>query len=392
MACRTYGAMAVLSASLGLIPAAGATSIDIGAVEGFPRAMVSVPVTLQAMGAAVLGTQNRITFDRQTPIAATAQGAPACAVNPAINKSATGFRFLPLGCDPAADCLSVRAFVLAFDNLDPIPDGAVLYTCTVAIAADAALGDHVLMNSETNASAAGGGAIDTTGADGAVTVRPPPEVHIAIGSAGGAAGAHVSIPVGLHLPGDPAAEVAAVQIDLVFDPLTPVAVLPSGRPACAVNPDIQKEATAFAFQPPECVPGVDCTAVRAVVLALGESPPIAGDAELFACEVAIAADAPPGAYPVVGSGASAHTAESTPLIVAVSDGAIEVSAPPPVCSGDCNGDGQVIINELLIGVNIAIGRDVLTSCPDLDVDGDAAVVVNELIRAVGNALNGCPAE
>src|SRR5215510_6027217 len=61
------------------------------------------------------------------------------------------------------------------------------------------------------------------------------------------------------------------------------------------------------------------------------------------------------------------------------------------CPGDCNGDGEVSINELIIGVNIALGAQAATACAAMDSNGDGAVTVNELIRAVSMALNGCPA-
>jgi len=61
------------------------------------------------------------------------------------------------------------------------------------------------------------------------------------------------------------------------------------------------------------------------------------------------------------------------------------------CPGDCNGDGEVSINELIIGVNIALGAQAVTACTAMDSNGDGAVTVNELIRAVSMALNGCPA-
>ena len=61
------------------------------------------------------------------------------------------------------------------------------------------------------------------------------------------------------------------------------------------------------------------------------------------------------------------------------------------CVGDCNGNGAVAINELIVGVNIALGSTPLSSCPAFDANGDGMVGINELIAAVNNALNGCPA-
>ena len=58
------------------------------------------------------------------------------------------------------------------------------------------------------------------------------------------------------------------------------------------------------------------------------------------------------------------------------------------CVGDCNGDGTVAINELVLGVNIALGADDISACAAFD-DGDGPVTVDRLIAAVNNALCGC---
>lgn len=60
-----------------------------------------------------------------------------------------------------------------------------------------------------------------------------------------------------------------------------------------------------------------------------------------------------------------------------------------VCGGDCGGDGLVTVNELITGVNLALGS-AGSQCPSFDRNADGAVVVNELVAAVANALNGCP--
>lgn len=64
---------------------------------------------------------------------------------------------------------------------------------------------------------------------------------------------------------------------------------------------------------------------------------------------------------------------------------------PPACIGDCDGDGDVGINELIIGVNISLGQADLEICAAFDANASGAVEINELIGGVGNALNGCPA-
>ncbi len=64
------------------------------------------------------------------------------------------------------------------------------------------------------------------------------------------------------------------------------------------------------------------------------------------------------------------------------------ATPAPACTGDCNGDGVVAINELILGVNIALGAPV-AGCAAIDTNGDGEVAINELIAAVGRALSGC---
>ncbi len=70
------------------------------------------------------------------------------------------------------------------------------------------------------------------------------------------------------------------------------------------------------------------------------------------------------------------------------------SSPTPLphsgCVGDCDGDGKVVISELIRGVNIALGIVPLEQCPAFDRNGDRSVAISELIAAVDSALNGCP--
>lgn len=61
-----------------------------------------------------------------------------------------------------------------------------------------------------------------------------------------------------------------------------------------------------------------------------------------------------------------------------------------VCSGDCNNDHMVTVNELILGVNIALSIRTVDACPSFDVSGNDAVEVNELIIAVNHALGSCP--
>jgi hypothetical protein len=54
--------------------------------------------------------------------------------------------------------------------------------------------------------------------------------------------------------------------------------------------------------------------------------------------------------------------------------------------GDCDENGLVSVNELVIGVNVALDRIDLSRCSAFDLDHDGQVSVNELVAAVRTAL------
>ncbi|HEX7406918.1 MAG TPA: choice-of-anchor Q domain-containing protein [Candidatus Binatia bacterium] len=67
-----------------------------------------------------------------------------------------------------------------------------------------------------------------------------------------------------------------------------------------------------------------------------------------------------------------------------------VPASPTTCIGDCNGDGQVTVDEILTMVNIALGNTAVTMCEAGYANQDGQITVNEILSAVNNALDGCP--
>ncbi len=81
---------------------------------------------------------------------------------------------------------------------------------------------------------------------------------------------------------------------------------------------------------------------------------------------------------VAGTPTPTHTRKATPTIV------------PGPCHGDCDGNGSVGINELIVAVRIALGNGTTEECALADSNGDGEVGINELIQAVGRALRGCP--
>jgi hypothetical protein len=55
--------------------------------------------------------------------------------------------------------------------------------------------------------------------------------------------------------------------------------------------------------------------------------------------------------------------------------------------GDCNGDGRVMVNEIVLAVNIAVGNQPLSECPAASSDS-AQVTIADLIQAVNLGLQG----
>ena len=92
-------------------------------------------------------------------------------------------------------------------------------------------------------------------------------------------------------------------------------------------------------------------------------------------------------------GALTLTLNATPI--AATPTSTPTAQPPTAtptaaaCVGDCNGDGLVTPDELLKGVNIALGTATLNLCPAFDCDGTHTVSIDCLARAVNAALNGC---
>lgn len=148
----------------------GRPKIMLSNAAAGPGGTATVTATLQTGGANIAGTQNDISFDpRAVTIARKANGRPDCRANAALGKEGTAFNFLPKNCAPGA-CDNMRALVLSLSNVGAIPDGSVLYTCTVEVPGDASAGAKALRLSRVGFSDPGGKVINGVGVDGSVTV------------------------------------------------------------------------------------------------------------------------------------------------------------------------------------------------------------------------------
>jgi hypothetical protein len=61
------------------------------------------------------------------------------------------------------------------------------------------------------------------------------------------------------------------------------------------------------------------------------------------------------------------------------------------CAGDCDGDGNVGVDELVREVRMALEGGGTVQCPPADVDDNGVLSIGELTAAVGKAINGCSA-
>jgi hypothetical protein len=108
-----------------------------------------------------------------------------------------------------------------------------------------------------------------------------------------------------------------------------------------------------------------------------------------ATSTASATGTPNGTATVTATPTASSTATATPPATATASATPTATTTEPACVGDCDGGGSVAINELIGGVNIALGNVSLESCPSFDRDGNGGVSIDELITAVGHAQTGC---
>jgi hypothetical protein len=230
------------------------------------------------------------------------------------------------------------------------------------------------------------------------------------GIAHGAPGAIVQISMRITPRG---ARPVGVQVDLLYDPSVVTLVDPQG---CALRDGLTTHSarTASLSDPPPGLAGV-----RVVVLpkdlAAVPLPRIPRPATLFTCGFRVASSAASGRFPIVATGLVATDPEGhrpqrlvarngqvavrggrsgvTPALAAQATAGSATGQPLAAatsCVGDCDASGSVTVDEVVRGVNIALGTATVSICPAADSDGDGQVLVNEIVKAVNNALTGCP--
>ena len=93
------------------------------------------------------------------------------------------------------------------------------------------------------------------------------------------------------------------------------------------------------------------------------------------------------------AGSHPATPQSTPdtSVTPTPTTAVTPTATPPLlgCPGDCDGNADITVDELVRGIAIALGSQPIDDCRNLDRNNDGAVTIDELTRAVRTLFDGC---
>ena len=173
-------------------------------------------------------------------------------------------------------------------------------------------------------------------------------------------------------------------------------LLTTGR---AVGEVINADGGDAAIAPGQTCGSVECDTTRAGAGfdcdALLAQPPAMNEAALGGVDVAVHLSVLDDLVTVLRLPLSFSSLPATPTPSApvAATATVAVTETPTVivagCAGDCDDGGTVGIEELVRGVNIALGAQQVSVCPAFDTSHDDRVSVNELIQAVNAALNGC---
>jgi ELWxxDGT repeat protein len=106
--------------------------LNVGSASGEPGDVVEIDVRFRTGGLPVAGVQLDLLSSDDLPFVPGDDGKPVCHVNPDIHKDYSAFS------DPFHDSTRARALILSVENVDPIPDDSLLFTCSFQIPAHAA--------------------------------------------------------------------------------------------------------------------------------------------------------------------------------------------------------------------------------------------------------------
>ena len=401
--------------------------VVVGYATGPPGGTASVGVTIRPAGLAIAQVHHELGFEPAAAVADRGDGRPQCIAGPDV--TAATFVFLPDGCTPGVSCDRIGAALIA---RDPLPDEAELYHCIIDVSdAPAETCNHLL-------TCEGGDAITQD------------HTRLMLSCVDGSVTSQYDIPqIDVTFEAEPAQPLVGDAVHLTFfvygrggdvtATLSGAAPYLSGairadtysfgqisfdlRAECPGTANLQLHVT---YETDLGCPGNGTTLFQFVY---GESPvyPLRvrepGTFQIYG----IVADGTDGC----GGGHSGGTVVLQPLgwTAPVPSGSFVFDAVPPgdyaiaalphcdafkvwngsgvhvdnedvtvtlcpvrranPCIGDCNCNGAVDIDDLVTGVNAALGMTSPNACASIDPDEDGLVEIDELVRAVSAALEGC---
>jgi len=161
--------------------------LQMGSATGLPGDEVTIDITLRQRNVEVYGATTSLSLEAAVPLA-DVHGRPDCSPNPEIHAPFSYFRFEPRLCTPEY-CSGVHSESL---GRVPIPDAAMLYTCRVMIAPDAAPGVYPLNLSLASIAVSPDGTyVEAASVDGQLTVIEPESDRAETGFATSSGGCNI---------------------------------------------------------------------------------------------------------------------------------------------------------------------------------------------------------
>lgn len=210
-----------------------------------------------------------LTLVPTTVCVADVNGSPDCKVAEGANATDAGFSFLPAG--GGAGCQTVHAIVTTTEQ----DEWAMLYSCRLVGQGTTAISVNASATSPQGVPAYVVTEGKTLSWNGAVRLAASASIDpsTSLGEI------TVSMDAGDNV-------VAATQNDLYLDGSGSAFLAnASGQPDCWGNPAIDKSATSPRFRPDSCA-GDRCSGIRALVLSLLNTDPIADGEWLYKCRIA----------------------------------------------------------------------------------------------------------
>ena len=218
-------------------------------------------------------------------------------------------------------------------------------------------------------------------------------VTLTVGTASAQAGGSVTVSVGAS---GGQGEVATAQLDLLYDPA--VLELDDPTTACAKDPRLAGHSLSASLPADPPAPA----GLRRLRLFVGDlTAPIATftDGGVATCTFRVKGDVGGTSVSLAADRLNVGDARGNVFGSQAVSGGVSILVPAPTagpgsgsgvtCPGDCDGDGEVFVNEVTLAVRVLAGVTPLSACPAADADGDGEVFVSDVTRAVLSLGMGC---